>query len=77
MLVCVRRSVARKPREFTVWFSLVLFMVLELEDGPNLDFQLKRGVEIGDGFWIGYPERDQTVRDLKLMTSEETKGSCL
>lgn len=48
-----------------------------LEDCPNLGFQLKRDVEKGDKFWIGYPERNQNVRDLKLMASEETKGSCL
>lgn len=47
-----------------------------LEDCPNLSFQLKRDIEKCDEFWIDYLERDQDVKDLKLMTFEETKGSC-
>lgn len=46
-----------------------------LEDCPNLGFQLKRNAEKGDKFWIGYPERDQNVRDLKLTPLRRQKGA--
>lgn len=71
--LCKEKHGQETHRIYCLLFSSVVEAILE--DCPNLSFQLKRDVEKGDKFWIGYPERNQDVRDLKLMTSEETKGS--